>query len=333
MRNIVCFYHDKCADGLAAAAALYNEMGNLTIEFIPSSYGDPLPDWVDEDLSDAQQRHYDEIFILDFSFPHDKLLELAKYTDSLVVLDHHKTAKDALTGENKVYPRNVFIKFDMKKSGAQLAWDFFARGNQDWWTRGVELVADRDLWIWEYGENSKLFHQAVNIEIIQRDDWAPETKINKMLELLSQPKAAIERGKLYQPLWDLMVRDFASRAIPNFAEVLRKDGPSSQIIYTCWCPPMFSSDVGHAICDVHPEAVAMCLSHDVAAGGIKASFRRSTNAEDYVISAEVLAKRNLGGGGHKNAAGCFVSYDYIAVNHMEDFVLSFGQLKLQDAIL
>lgn len=329
MKTIACFYHKNCADGLAAAAAVYNAFGDANVEYIPSNYGDRLPDWVDQGLPEEQRRRYHAIYIVDFSFPAQQLDALAKCTDKLVVLDHHKSAREDL--ENVDFAHNVEVIFDMDKSGAQLAWEYFEEEGNTWWNYGVALVQDRDLWRWEFADKSKNFHHAINIELLQDTEISDTIRINRMLELLSAPRYALERGVVYAPMWDMLVKDFAGRAIMNSVEVQLAEGQSDQTVYTCWCPPMFASDVGHAICEEHPEAIATCLSHNPEKGGIAISLRRATE-NSTLVTADALARKN-GGGGHANAAGCFVEYDDVRLNNTVDKNPQLGEWTLLDNIL
>ena len=57
---------------------------------------------------------------------------------SLQVLDHHITAQDALAGL-------PFAYFDLKKSGAVLAWEWAHQQPAPWL---LQYVQDKDLWNW-----------------------------------------------------------------------------------------------------------------------------------------------------------------------------------------
>ena len=63
---------------------------------------------------------------------------------TLVVLDHHKTAAADLAGLGTTGP-NIHLEFDMRRSGARLAWDWF-HPNERRCSLAVRYVEDRDLW-------------------------------------------------------------------------------------------------------------------------------------------------------------------------------------------
>jgi len=111
-------YHESCPDGAAAAWAAWRQFGS-NAEYFPVNYGKPMP--VMEDGA--------EIYVLDFSYPRQQLIDLAKRSTLVTVLDHHATAEKDLAGlemELRSKMDNPHkIHFDMTKSGAVLAWEHF----------------------------------------------------------------------------------------------------------------------------------------------------------------------------------------------------------------
>ncbi len=79
--------------------------------------------------------------MLDFAYKRPVMLDIEKQAKSLLVLDHHKTAKEDLEGL-------PFCVFDMAKSGATMAWDHCKgklKGEMPWL---VSYAEDRDLEKW-----------------------------------------------------------------------------------------------------------------------------------------------------------------------------------------
>jgi uncharacterized protein len=82
------------------------------------------------------------------------------------ILDHHKTAEAVLAGAD-------YATFDMKRSGAGLAWDYLfgkdayeaTNGARPWW---VNYTEDQDLWNWKlensHNINAFLMTQPRNVE-------------------------------------------------------------------------------------------------------------------------------------------------------------------------
>lgn len=149
----IVIYHDPCLDGFTAAWAAWLRWPAAT--FIGSNYGQPAPDVSGKN-----------VLIVDFSYKASALEELRQSAASIVILDHHKTARDDLApfafrpNEPELFTlREVteaihFLRcngitpicalFDMDRSGAGMAWDFcFPNQPMPWLVR---LVQDRDLW-------------------------------------------------------------------------------------------------------------------------------------------------------------------------------------------
>lgn len=149
MSNTICIYHANCADGFTAAWAVYKALGP-DIEYYPGFYDKPPPD--------VKGKH---VIMVDFSYKRPVLEAMAAGCETMVVLDHHKTARDDLAG----YPgpgafynqgdimefdrdfgntTKIHALFDMERSGAGIAWDYFHKGLER--PNIVSYVEDRDLW-------------------------------------------------------------------------------------------------------------------------------------------------------------------------------------------
>ncbi len=120
-------YHAECADGFGAAWAIWKQFP--ATRFLPVKHGTPPP----AGLTDQR------VVIVDFSYARPILETLAADTKELLVLDHHITAEQALTGLPYAY-------FDQQKSGAVLGWEW-AHGSDAPWL--LQYVQDKDLWTWQ----------------------------------------------------------------------------------------------------------------------------------------------------------------------------------------
>jgi uncharacterized protein len=123
----VVLYHAECADGFGAAWAIWRRFPEA--RFVPVKHGNPPPTGL------SAQR----VVIVDFSYARETLESMARQTDELLVLDHHITAEKALAGLPYAY-------FDMKKSGAVLAWEWAHDRPVPWL---LEYIQDKDLWTWD----------------------------------------------------------------------------------------------------------------------------------------------------------------------------------------
>jgi oligoribonuclease NrnB/cAMP/cGMP phosphodiesterase (DHH superfamily) len=136
----ICIYHAPCMDGFGAAYAVWRRFGDA-VRYVPATYGDPLP----EEVGDKH------VVIVDFSYKAPVLRSLAVAAASVTILDHHKTAiedlahvPDAGITWDSHHPVGWGKRFDLHRSGAVLAWDFFHAPEPA--PQLLLHVQDRDLW-------------------------------------------------------------------------------------------------------------------------------------------------------------------------------------------
>ncbi len=127
--NPLVVYHAGCRDGFCSAWAIHLALDGKA-EFFPGFHGQAPPDVTGRD-----------VVLVDFSYPLDIIKEIAEKCNSLLILDHHQTAKAAL--ESFSHPKATVV-FDMNRSGAGIAWDYYHREERRPWL--VDYVEDRDLW-------------------------------------------------------------------------------------------------------------------------------------------------------------------------------------------
>ena len=149
--NLV-IYHRNCPDGFGAAFAAWLRVkqdqeagvrsGKDTCEFIACQHGDRVPNVQGKNVA-----------ILDFSFDAVVTSSLVLQAKDLIVIDHHISAEVDLVG---VPERNKI--FDMKHSGAFLAWKFFHPKVEV--PRFILLIEDKDLWKWQF-KDSKEFSSSL----------------------------------------------------------------------------------------------------------------------------------------------------------------------------
>jgi nanoRNase/pAp phosphatase (c-di-AMP/oligoRNAs hydrolase) len=153
-------YHAGCDDGFGAAYAIWLKHGNEA-EYIPVQYGAPFPK-----VSSGES-----VYVVDFSYPRN-ILQSINDKCNLVVLDHHKTAMEDLADL-------PFAHFDMNKSGAVLAWEYFHPNkpvpillqyvqDYDLWTKKLEHTEENKVW---RGSYKRTFSNWVEMELaLSRDD-------------------------------------------------------------------------------------------------------------------------------------------------------------------
>ncbi|MCB1989635.1 MAG: phosphoesterase, partial [Burkholderiaceae bacterium] len=155
---LVLFHGRSCPDGFAAALAAWRYYGGQA-ELVGLDHGDT------QSVDDLPPLAGRAVYILDFSFSEDILRAIEERAERLVLLDHHKSAAEKLTG---FACRCGVVHFDMDKSGARLAWEFFHP--EETLPDLVRYVEDRDLWNWQYPE-SAAFLAALDMEPFDFARW------------------------------------------------------------------------------------------------------------------------------------------------------------------
>lgn len=265
-------YHANCVDGFTAAWVAdraLRRQGADDVELFAAQHGNQPPDVTGRD-----------VYIVDFSYARDLLLQMRKVARSIVVLDHHKTAQEALAGLD-------FCIFDMDRSGAGLAWWYFHEADAEVPDTPalVRYVQDRDLWTFALSA-TKVIHAwllSFDFDLVTWDDLASK------LEHIHGHSAAIHNGRA---ILRAKERQVAKSCLS--ARIVTLDGHTFPAV-NC---PVHISDVAGQLALESELGMAACWFQALD-GGIVWSLRsRGEDAPD--VSAIAVAR---GGGGHRNEAG------------------------------
>lgn len=281
-RKIVCLYHANCADGFTAAWIVAKFFayanGGKGVKLIPRVYGNPIADILSE-VKDAL------VYIVDFSFPAGDLNELLEYANEIILIDHHKTAKEQLLDTWYSHPRLSLI-FDMNRSGAGLVWDTLYP--LELRPRLVDYVEDRDLFRFKHPYSKKAAEIIFSKEYTL-DNWdlLEDMFEQESYEWLPRAEAILEyKEKSYKEMLDaglffieIGVAGFSFRAV------------------MCNLPYMWGSDACNYLCNKYGETVNFAAYYWDSEGYRTFGLR---SIGDFDVSR--IAKY-FGGGGHKNAAG------------------------------
>jgi hypothetical protein len=131
MNRPLILFHGDCCDGLGAAWAAWRSFKEGA-DYQAVFYGHPPPDVTGR-----------TVYLLDFCYPPPLLRSMAAVANSITVLDHHVSARDALLKEDAALPTNLSCNFDLQCSGAALAWYHFHPKPLPWI---LSYVQDYDLW-------------------------------------------------------------------------------------------------------------------------------------------------------------------------------------------
>jgi hypothetical protein len=275
-------YHADCPDGFCAAYVAWRKLAD-TAEYIPVRYGDPIPGMDDGAI----------IYIVDFSYPRGVILDLADRASRLVVLDHHRTAAEELKGIGRERA-NLEVVFDMKKSGAMLAWEHFYPGHCP--PKLVQYVQDRDLWAWALPDSREI-NAAIGIFRRERFDH-----FDVLRRELAEPGGYLdmrERGRLILQVEAGLVEAACKNAgLATFVVYGGEIGsPPDKYVVPVVSSSILRSEIGHRLLELHPEAKFAAICYRVDVVHEEWSLR---SRGDFDVSA--IARRE-GGGGHPSAAG------------------------------
>jgi len=266
---LVIYHGRSCPDGFAAALAAWLYYDGQA-EFLGLDHGDITS--VDA-LPALGGR---AVYILDFSFPAELLRGIDDRAAKLVMLDHHKSAAEKLTG---FACRCGVVHFDMHKSGARLAWEFFQPSMPV--PDLVRFVEDRDIWVWQYPESAG-FLAALDMEAFDFARWAEIAAFSP-----AQVTDFMARGQAMDEKFRKLAADIAEAAQPIIF-----NGQRGLMVNA---PGVFHSLIGNLLSE---QSGTFALMWSAAKGGVIKVGLRSQRDFDCIALAE-----SMGGGGHAQACG------------------------------
>lgn len=255
--NTICIYHGNCPDGFGAAYAVWKRFGD-EVEYYPATHGGLPPDVADRD-----------VIMVDFSYRRSVLLQMLSVCNSMIILDHHKTAQADLAELD--HPKLTTV-FDMDRSGAIITWDHYHPDTKI--PTLLQHIQDRDLWQWKLSA-SRAVLTALDTHPHKFEVWD-----NLWVDELANV------GKHMLVYYQYMIDDMKSSA-----DLMQLDGHTVPIINA---PYFMASDLGNILAQGHPFAVI----YSVDAAGVRYSLR---SAEGGMDVSEIA--KSHGGGGHFHAAG------------------------------
>jgi oligoribonuclease NrnB/cAMP/cGMP phosphodiesterase (DHH superfamily) len=259
-------YHCPCQDGFTAAWACWKAHPDW--QFYPAKYGDPPPDVTGR-----------MVYMLDFSYKLPIMRELTSKAISITVLDHHKTAEADLAELLADRDSGVYGEFNMEKSGARLAWEYFQPKEPV--PPLDSYVEDRDLWKFQFDDT-----KAISAYLFSKEyDFDIWNTVNYLL-YDERDGALIAAG---QAILDKQAKDVAELCQGKFRYVIGD--------HEVWCvnvPHTLASDTGHLLGKGEPFAASFYYDGE--------GFVFSLRSDETGLDVSEIAKQ-YGGGGHKHAAG------------------------------
>lgn len=275
-------YHANCWDGFCAAWVARKALGEC--EFVPAQYGQSPPD--------VRGR---QVFILDFSYPRDVMVDIVSSAHWTCVLDHHKTAQEALHRLDEKLAPDLTVVFDMNKSGGRLAWEYF------WdWHFAKMLHSDekpfcigmrRDVapWLVDYTEDRDLWKHA--------------------LDGTQEINAALRSYPLDFELWDQFEQKNPRSTFYHEGSAIRR--AERQIIETHVRNAREIEMAGHRILSVNATVLFSEIAGELSKGRPFGAcyFDRQDGKRQWSLRSDLdgvdvsLIAKKQGGGGHTHAAG------------------------------
>lgn len=271
----VLVYHGGCNDGFTAAWLFWLVYGD-SVEYVPMTHGQQV---------DVEPFRGKNVVFVDFSLKRPEMDLIAEAAEWLVVLDHHESAEKELSGMEGVV-------FDMKKSGAMLAWEWLhingfpmteRKGGSPQWLRNaatlVEYVQDRDLWAMALRNTDAVaaFMRSIPHEFIE---WSIAcTSINAKFDVV------VSKGEAILNMWAIEIE----KHLRGVIEVKVGDH-----VVPCVNATTLHSEIAGELCKGKPFGAVYFDTKDNRTWSLRSD-------QNGVNVAEIAAL--YGGGGHRHAAG------------------------------
>lgn len=265
-KNTVILYHDKCRDGFGSAYAAWKKFGDEA-SYIPV-----------HDRHKPPQSFNDKIiYIIDFSYPKEVLEEMMQNNKTVVVIDHHISAKEDVTA----FPQNVF---DNDHSGAVLAWQYFHP--QIPVPTLLEYIEDHDLWNFSLS-NHRAYMSAL-------DEYPTEFSVwEKLIEDLEDPDFLAN----YLTKGELLAK-FSDDLVEKLLEFKERIYFAGHEVWAINASRIYRSILGNKLAELNEKdnQIALGVVYYHYNGAVHISLRSRGDVDVSKIA------KSYGEGGHKNSA-------------------------------
>ncbi|MDD5487003.1 MAG: DHHA1 domain-containing protein [Dehalococcoidales bacterium] len=282
-----CFYHNdmdgKCAGFWVCLSVGLNDgyVGMEDNSFIPIDYKDRFPM--------ETIRPDEQIYIVDFSIQPSEMLELLSITQNVTWIDHHKTAIE----KYQDFPYAIRgIRYD-GVAGCMLAYCYIhhmtARGEGEikpfdlsmtkdapYFTK---LIADWDVWTFEYGDKTRYFKLACDSL-----DLRPESEVWNKFFGSSYEETLIEKGATITSFRDQWAKSYMELGFEVVFEGAK----------------CFAVNLGR--CNSEYFKSLPQGKYDTLMPFVFDGSQYTVSMYSTAIDVSEIAKK-YGGGGHKGAAG------------------------------
>lgn len=291
MEKVFVLFHDDL-DGIMSMYAAWLKFGSENVEYIKVQYGKPFP------ISDDQLNKDVSIYILDFSYQKQFMIELNDKVKRLLVIDHHKGAEKEIAGL-------PFVEFDKSKSGAMITWEYFHHLNVP--PPVIRMAQDYDLYKFELP-----FTRAFNYGLLSSPKRYDPEWLNLVADARidsgSGPYTNILMSKEFMEVYDI------GQAIVNNQEAIAKEfaeeGEKYRIVnYNGHKVAVYNTTtmINRLAEEIYnTQDVDYTLSYFITKDPQVVFNWRSSKKSGIDVSEFA---RSFGGNGHSNAAGAPLSLE------------------------
>jgi oligoribonuclease NrnB/cAMP/cGMP phosphodiesterase (DHH superfamily) len=273
-------YHNPCSDGIASAWVVKHF--HTSAELIPCYAGQ-------NPQVDIEIFRNKNIIYVDLCPNNDYLTQLLSIVKHITILDHHITAYNSIDKE-LLKASNINYIFDNNMSGCMITWKYFSQEKIPWF---LDYIGDRDLWLWKLP-----FSREITTTLYD-DEHVTMKNLSKLFDTPYTQEVFqrfVQRGTILCEIKEKQKKTCMKTALHC------KYQDYNIWLYTSTVDII--SDVGNALMDKTMK------------DGIKPDFtvnwRYNVLTHEYILSMRSLSHavdvsdicKNLGGGGHRNAAGC-----------------------------
>lgn len=262
-KNTIVFYHGGCDDGFTSAWVAWRHFRD-SAEYIKYFNGSPLSLGVEGK----------KIFFLD-CVPSKEDLEKINEANDVTVIDHHKSNYEKL---EKIKD----IRFDLKKAGCVLSWEYFHDGSE--LPLLLKYIQDKDLWQWKLDMSEEIFSYISAFPY----DFKTWDELSAQLNDDRSRADMVGKGKLICQFRDSLVDDIIEKA----AQEVIFEGYKVMAVNS----PVMADEIGKRLYrDKYPFTIIWIESSE----GIRVSLR---GRFDTGIDLSLIASK-YGGGGHPTSCG------------------------------
>jgi len=272
-------FHKDCPDGFGAAFAAWKLLGDKAT-YVAADHGPAAPHSLDV--------RGKRVVVADYCFPAAVTQRMISEAASFIVLDHHASAEKELAGVDAQYK-----VFEMKQSGATLAWNYFHGADVPTFLRYLE---DKDIWRWSFPDS-----QAFSAGFTTPFDFAAWDAV------LSGGSAAIAdiiaRGQSVLEYRNKEIAFHVAKAVPCVMKAA--PGFRGRLLNAT----TLVSEIGNRLALEPDVDYGFMWQFDHRTGVFTCSLRSASDAVDVSVIA-----KSLGGGGHRRAAG--FSYRGVSIDEL-----------------